>query len=133
MNLINLREAPIVDKAKEGATLFALNTDGTVERISAENVGGGGNIAMMKVTSEYSSVGAGGSQVCICENMTYEEAVELITSSKPLQVIEIRNNVFYPATKVRYAESEEKIYITTDNDEIQWTSSLAYIEFPPPS
>lgn len=46
MNLINLREAPIVDKAREGATLFALNTDGTVERISTDNVGG--KVAIIK-------------------------------------------------------------------------------------
>lgn len=51
MDMINLREAPIVDKAEEGATLFALNPDGTINRISAENVGGsgGGNSSVLVI------------------------------------------------------------------------------------
>lgn len=43
MNLINLKDAPLVEKAEEGATLFTLNPDGTINRISAENVGGSGS------------------------------------------------------------------------------------------
>lgn len=75
MNLINLREAPIVDKAREGATLFALNTDGTVERISTDNVGG--KVAIIKVNMS----GTGANTVPLMtrlagESMTADTGVE---------------------------------------------------------
>lgn len=52
-NLINLREAELVDKPVEGATLFCLNPDGTINRVSAANVGGsGGNTAVINITEK---------------------------------------------------------------------------------
>lgn len=113
MNLINLREAPIVDKAKEGATLFALNTDGTVERISAENVGGGGRVAIIKADlssmmdppSESMMARLTGKSVvadagvdtlaasdpaeipCTCDNMTFEEAKAILLARGKLDAV----------------------------------------------
>lgn len=111
MNLINLREAPIVDKAKEGATLFALNTDGTVERISAENVGGG-KVAIIK--ADLSAMGAstaslmsrmtgnavaadagvetlassGSNEIpCTCDTMTFEEAKAILLAGEKLDAV----------------------------------------------
>lgn len=50
LNLINLREAELVETPMEGATLFCLNPDGSINRISAENVGG--NTAVINITEE---------------------------------------------------------------------------------
>ena len=44
MSLINLRETELVETPAEGATLFCLNPDGTVNRVSAANVGRSGGI-----------------------------------------------------------------------------------------
>ena len=52
LNLINLSEAELVDKPVEGATLFCLNPDGTINRVSAANIGGGGNTAVINITKE---------------------------------------------------------------------------------
>lgn len=53
LNLINLREAELVETPMEGATLFCLNPDGSINRISAENVGGsGGNTAVINITKK---------------------------------------------------------------------------------
>lgn len=108
MNLIDLKQAPIVDKAQEGATLFALNTDGTVERISAENVGGSG-AKIAKMTADMSALyGDQASAVSLqnlkdgvstlassssttltatCDNMTFEEAVAIIKSGEKLDIM----------------------------------------------
>lgn len=118
MNLINLREAPIVDKAKEGATLFALNTDGTVERISAENVGGG-KVAIIK--ADLSAMGAstvslmsrmtgkavaadagvetladdsGSNEIpCTCDTMTFDEAKAILLAGEKLDAVVVIDGV----------------------------------------
>lgn len=125
MNLIDLKQAPIVDKAQEGATLFALNTDGTVERISAKNVGGSGmQIAKLKLDMDDASsaslmslmqgmatvnatrVVQQTTYTATCDNMTFEEAVEIIESGEPLGV---------------YITTEINSYLITD-----YTASCAY-------
>lgn len=125
MNLIDLKQAPIVDKAQEGATLFALNTDGTVERISAKNVGGSGmqiaklkldmgdasSASLMSLMQGTATVDATRSQMlptytATCDNMTFEEAAEIIESGEPLGV---------------YITAEIDNYLVTD-----YTASCAY-------
>lgn len=108
MNLIDLKQAPIVDKAQEGATLFALNTDGTVERISAENVGGSGAkiakmtadmsalygnqesaVSLQNLKDGVSTLSSSGSTTftATCDNMTFEEAVAIIKSGEKLDIM----------------------------------------------
>lgn len=96
MSLINLREAELVETPAEGATLFCLNPDGTVNRVSAANVGRSGGIktAIIK-DSGYDNAIAGvqstGSSAPAytysCINMTFEEAYQLMASGDPLQVL----------------------------------------------
>ena len=50
LNLINLSEAELVDNPVKGATLFCLNPDGTINRVSAANVGS--NTAVINITKE---------------------------------------------------------------------------------
>lgn len=101
MDMINLREAPMVDKPEDGATLFALNEDGTINRIKADGIGGG-KIAKLHTVTDESTESAlslqnlkdGGSTTrsmsmiytATCDNMTYEEAVEVIQSGEPLGI-----------------------------------------------
>lgn len=94
-NLINLREAELVETPAEGATLFCLNPDGTVNRVSAANVGGSGGIktAIIK-DSGYDNAIAGVQSAATapeytyeCTNMTFEEAYQLMASGEPLQVL----------------------------------------------
>lgn len=108
MNLIDLKQAPIVDKAQEGATLFALNTDGTVERISAENVGGSGaKVAKLKIdlgdvssaslmnlmqgTATVDAADGGKAQnaayTATCDNMTFEEAKAIVLAGEKLDCV----------------------------------------------
>lgn len=103
MNLIDLKQAPIVDKAQEGATLFALNTDGTVERISAENVGGGkiveteitptANIYLMSLdgveplTARAMRETRDVSMGAYCEDMTFEEAREHLLNGERVTAV----------------------------------------------
>lgn len=104
MSMINLREAPLVDKPEDGATLFALNPDGTINRISAENVGGskvakirmateeGENLSLQNLTSGAATLAAedgarAGSSTtfpCVCDNMTYEEAAAIVKAGDKL-------------------------------------------------
>lgn len=96
MSLINLREAELVETPAEGATLFCLNPDGTVNRVSAANVGGSGGIktAIIK-DSGYDNALAGmqtaGSSAPAytfeCINMTFDEAYQTMASGEPLQVL----------------------------------------------
>lgn len=96
MSLINLREAELVETPAEGATLFCLNPDGTVNRVSAANVGGSGGIktAIIK-DSGYDNAIAGVQSASSstpeytyeCINMTFEEAYQLMASGDPLQVL----------------------------------------------
>lgn len=96
MSLINLREAELVETPAEGATLFCLNPDGTVNRVSAANVGGSGGIktAIIK-DSGYDNAIAGVQSASYstpkytyeCINMTFEEAYQLMASGEPLQVL----------------------------------------------
>lgn len=92
--LINLREAELVETPAEGATLFCLNPDGTINRVSAANVGGSGGIktAIIK-DSNYDNALAGVQSAVAeavtyeCINMTFEEAYQLMASGEPLQVL----------------------------------------------
>ena len=96
MSLINLREAELVETPAEGATLFCLNPDGTVNRVSAANVGGSGGIktAIIK-DSGYDNAIAGVQSASSstpeytyeCINMTFEEASQIMASGDPLQVL----------------------------------------------
>lgn len=98
MSLINLREAELVETPAEGATLFCLNPDGTVNRVSAANVGGSGGIktAIIKDSGYDNAIAgvqiqsAGSSRpeyTYECINMTFEEAYQLMASGEPLQVL----------------------------------------------
>ena len=107
MSLINLREAELVETPAEGATLFCLNPDGTVNRVSAANVGGSGGIktAIIKDSggiktaiikdSGYDNAIAGVQSASSstpeytyeCINMTFEEASQIMASGDPLQVL----------------------------------------------
>lgn len=99
MDMINLREAPMVDKPEDGATLFALNEDGTINRIKADGIGGGKIAKLHAVTDESTepapslqnlkdgvSTASNMSYAATCDNMTYEEAVEVIQSGEPLGI-----------------------------------------------
>lgn len=96
MSLINLRETELVETPAEGATLFCLNPDGTINRVSAANVGGSGGIktAIIK-SSDYDdalagvqSAGAAAPEVTYeCTNMTFEEAYQTMASGEPLQLL----------------------------------------------
>lgn len=96
MSLINLRETELVETPAEGATLFCINPDGTVNRVSAANVGGSGGIktAIIK-DSGYDNAIAGVQSASYptpkytyeCINMTFEEAYQLMASGEPLQVL----------------------------------------------
>lgn len=106
MNQINLREAPLVDKPEDGATLFALNPDGTINRIKADGIGGGGVVKMVADLSVISgdqasalslqnlkdgvSTLASVSSIIIpatCENMTFEEACEIAKAGDKLDIV----------------------------------------------
>lgn len=115
MNLIDLKQAPIVEKAQKGATLFALNTDGTVERISAENVGGGKTavikVDMSSISKESAAaianllngdaavVSDSGSATYVCsatcDTATFDEMKEIIQNGeKPNAVIGMDLSLF---------------------------------------
>lgn len=114
MNLIDLKQAPIVEKAQKGATLFALNTDGTVERISAENVGGGKTavikvdmssisqasaVAVANLLNGIATVGddSSATYVCsaTCDTATFDEMKEIIQNGeKPNAVIGMDLSLF---------------------------------------
>lgn len=110
-NTIELRNAEIIDKPVEGATLFCLNPDGTVNRIKADGVGGGkcakivvdmsameSKAAPSSLMSRMSgrSADAGVSTVaddgnedaattsCTCDNMTFEEAKAILLAGEKL-------------------------------------------------
>lgn len=82
MNLVELTAAEIVETPKEGAMLFCLNPDGSVNRVSAEKVGGGAVKTAVIKDSKYDNVAAGvqtASAAAVeityaCENMTFDEA-----------------------------------------------------------
>lgn len=106
MDMINLREAPIVDKAEEGATLFVLNTDGSINRISAENVGGsGGNSPILTIKID------GTVNQAIDIGYTYAELREAITNG---DIVEARL-VILPQTETGDYSS---IILTVDDDGI---------------
>lgn len=98
MELIELSKAEIVETPAEGATLFCLNPDGTVNRVSAANVGGNASSGGIKTAiikdSKYDQMLAGvqsyGSDApevtYSCINMTFEEAYETLASGEPMQV-----------------------------------------------
>lgn len=121
MDMINLREAPIVDKAEEGATLFALNPDGTINRISAENVGGSGGGKVAKMTVDLSpifgeessslslqSLGSGASTragftttlTATCENMTLDEAYNILDAGEKLDILVTGDTTAYNMGKM---------------------------------
>lgn len=109
MNQINLREAPLVDKPEDGATLFALNQDGTINRIKADGVGGGkvakmttnmssyfgeSNVSLMSLQNRNGGVSTLSNVnnnvktiIATCENMTFAEAVEIIKAGNKLDVM----------------------------------------------
>lgn len=96
MSLINLREAELVETPAEGATLFCLNPDGTVNRVSAANVGRSGGIktAIIKdsgydnaIAGVQSTESSAPAYTYSCINMTFEEAYQLMASGEPLQVL----------------------------------------------
>ena len=96
MSLINLRETELVETPAEGATLFCLNPDGTVNRVSAANVGGSGGIktAIIKdsgydnaIAGVQSTASSTPAYTYSCINMTFEEAYQLMASGEPLQVL----------------------------------------------
>lgn len=82
MNLVELTAAEIVETPKEGATLFCLNPDGSVNRVSAEKVGGGAVKTAVIKDGNYDNVAAGVQTAAAaaveityaCENMTFDEA-----------------------------------------------------------
>lgn len=115
MDMINLRETMMVDKPAEGATLFALNVDGTINRIKADGVGGGkvavikidmssiantaslmsdiqnrnvANIGINAVAGDGIEEDSGTSEVpCTCDNMTFEDAKALILGGEALSAV----------------------------------------------
>lgn len=115
MDMINLREAPMVDKPEDGAALFALNPDGTINRIKADGVCCGkiavikmdmssianatslladiqshnvANIGINAVASDGNEEDSGTSEVpCTCENMTFEDAKALILGGEALNAV----------------------------------------------
>lgn len=108
MDMINLREAPMVDKPAEGATLFALNPDGTINRIKADGIGGG-KIAKLRVVTDEGTESAislqnlrdgvatlaNSAQTIVCDNMTYEEAKAVILAGEKLDaMLEVMTNVY---------------------------------------
>lgn len=115
MDMINLREAPMVDKPVEGATLFALNPDGSIDRIKADGVGGGkvavikidmssiantaslmsdiqnrnvANIGINAVADDGIEEDSGTSEVpCTCDTMTFEEAKAILLAGEKLDAV----------------------------------------------
>lgn len=82
MNLINLKDAPLVEKAAEGSTLFVLNPDGSVNRISAENVGGtpmAGAVFELHLTLDTSNMY---NPILNEKSLTYEEAKNILSKDK---------------------------------------------------
>lgn len=101
MELIELSKAEIVETPAEGATLFCLNPDGTVNRVSAANVGGNAGSGGIKTAiikdSLYDQTVAGVQSYASaepeitysCTNMTFEEAYETLASGEPMNVCEM--------------------------------------------
>lgn len=105
--MINLREVPMVDKPQEGATLFALNVDGSIDRIKADGVGGGKVAKIVADMSPFdgsSGVSALSLQnardgvstlatesittvTATCKNMSFEEACEIVKAGEKLDII----------------------------------------------
>lgn len=110
-NTIELRNAEIVDKPAEGAMLFCLNPDGTVNRVKADGVGGGKCAKIVVDTSAMASEAAPSSLMsrmsgksadagvstvateettetpCICDNMTFEEAKAILLAGEKLDAV----------------------------------------------
>lgn len=88
MDMINLREAPLVDKPEDGATLFALNVDGTVNRIKADGVGGGSSPSPFLVVPVPGDTSLKDETIVI-ENfpLTYDEMKDAVESHKILSII----------------------------------------------
>lgn len=130
MDMINLREAPLVDKPEDGATLFALNVDGTVNRIKADGVGGGGKVAVIKVglgmESAASPAAEGIAQQsqsfsCTCDTMTFEEAKAIVLAGEKLDAIVMtdgrelgQNSIVLMYTASAVYEKSEVIPSATD-------------------
>lgn len=98
----------MVDKPAEGATLFALNPDGTINRIKADGIGGG-KIAKLRVVTDEGTESAislqnlrdgvatlaNSAQTIVCDNMTYEEAKAVILAGEKLDaMLEVMTNVY---------------------------------------
>ena len=122
-NLINLREAELVETPMEGATLFCLNPDGSINRVSAANVGGSGYTAMINLGDVASNPIVG-----TCDTMTFEEAAEAIETGKPINFI-IRFNksgnygIIFPVT---VSKVNSYIEITTMANALYWTADGFY-------
>lgn len=100
----------MVDKPVEGATLFALNPDGSVNRIKADGVGGGkvaklvmdmGNASGVSLQNVMSGVQtlANDSPITYavtCENMTFEEAKAIVLAGDKLDaMLMVVDNVYF--------------------------------------
>lgn len=97
-NMIELTEAPLVETPVEGSTLFCLNPDGTINRVSAANVGGSGGIktiiikdnsydAMIDFLVNGTEYTDPETITYECINMTYEEADQAIKNGEPLNAL----------------------------------------------
>lgn len=128
MDMINLREAPIVDKAEEGATLFALNADGTINRINAANVGGSGGIKVAFIEK------ASDSDDCTCADMTFQEAYDLALSGQLLIAYGTESSPGSNTLINAYDATSSEIYFKIGSIEwVYWYSdnTLKYIVLVP--
>lgn len=101
MEMINLREAPLVDKPEDGATLFALNQDGSINRIKADGVGGskihyididfsslGGEVSPESLSTMKARISSPSPNLlCTCDTLTYEEAKAAILAGEHLNLV----------------------------------------------
>lgn len=142
MNQINLREAPMVDKPVEGATLFALNPDGSVNRIKADGVGGGkvaklvmdmgdaGGVSLQNVMSGVQTLANGNptTYAVTCDNMTFEEAKAIVLAGDKLDATLLYTDGVYFLPALFGANN-----LTTFADESSQPESVGWLFFMPGS
>lgn len=107
MNIIELTNAPLVDAPAEGAVLFALNTDGTVNRVKADAVGG---TKTAVITQE------GSTNTFTC-NMTFAEAAAIMKTTKVLDVVIVTGQALVGGEVIGNITADNVVYFGSDGNE----------------
>ena len=108
----------ILENAPDNANVVC-EVAGEVNRVPATKIGGGGiKVAIIKGTgSRYS-----------CDNMTYEEAVEYLTSGVPFLIYIFYGTRYTIVAKAEYSSSNDRIDFADKDDMgktiiFHWTSA----------